>query len=359
MPKPPQLLITGATGLVGRTLLPILRRQRPELSIVALVRDPARLRVDGVRAVAGDIALPRLGLDDATWHELAASTTEIIHSAATVQFDLPLAESRLVNVEGTRSVLALAHAAPGLRKFAHISTAYVNGYREGVFPEAPMPPGQDFVNTYQISKYEAECLVAEAMPSLPASIYRLPAILADTPAGEVSQFGYVHHLFRLIPNNPLPILPGNPANTIDLVPADWIAAALAHLFHHAFNPGAFRHLCAGPEQAIPLSVLFECGAAVTERHLDRPITVPRLVPLDEFEDFVSACEDRRLRLAAALIGPHVRLMGIRQAYLVDQTRADLAGSGLETIPDPVACLERTVQYCLETNWGKRGTSASI
>lgn len=358
MAKPAQLLITGATGLVGRTLLPILRRQRPELKIVALVRDPARLRADGVDAVAGDIALPQLGLDPQTWRHLAETTTEIIHSAATVQFDLPLAESRLVNVEGTRSILALAQAAPGLEKFAHISTAYVNGYREGVFPEAPMPPGQDFVNTYQISKYEAECLVVDAMRTLPASVYRLPAILADTAAGDVSQFGYVHHLFRLIPDSPLPIVPGDVENAIDLVPADWIAAALAHLFHYAFKPGAFRHLCAGPEQAIPLGVLFERGAAVIERHRARPIRVPRLVPLDEFEDFVSACEDRRLRLAAALIGPHVRLMGIRQAYLVDQTRADLAGSGLE-LPDPVACLERTVQYCLDTNWGKRGVDAPV
>ena len=64
-------------------------------------------RHDGrVRAVCGDLTAPGLGLGaDREW--IAEEVRDIVHGAASVAFDMPLAESRSINVEGTRRVLDL------------------------------------------------------------------------------------------------------------------------------------------------------------------------------------------------------------------------------------------------------------
>ena len=361
MSGPPEFLfLTGGTGLIGRMTAPMLKKNCPERRIVTLVRSPrqaAQFHDQGISTVIGDLTQPRVGLSGADYRMLSENVTGIIHSAATVQFDLPLEESRRVNLEGTRKVLELARSCARLRRLAHISTTYVNGVRPGIYAEEPMAGGQTFLNSYQQSKFEAECLIVDAMAELPAAIYRLPAILADSAQGVVSQFGYLHHLFRVLPQTALPLMPGDPETRIDVVPADWIAASLAYLFDFRFTPGSVRHLCAGPDEAIPIQVLIERACAVIESHPSHPaglqIRPPRIVPLTEFEDFLGSCPDRRVRIAAAVVGRHIRLMGVRQSYLVNKTRADLEGCG-HSLPDMVDCLARTIRYCLDTNWGGKG-----
>jgi thioester reductase-like protein len=139
------VLLTGATGFLGRellwqliTTLPLdhdilclVRGERPgappplgaeERTLLAESRlralldeeaplasgDPRRARV---QALAGDITRPRLGLDEQTFASVESRLVEVYHGAATVRFDLPLAEARVTNVEGTREILALCRAA--------------------------------------------------------------------------------------------------------------------------------------------------------------------------------------------------------------------------------------------------------
>ena len=108
-------------------------------------------------AVAGDLTAPRLGLGER--HEpLAARVGSVIHSAASVAFDLPLEEARAINVEGTRRVLDFAGAVPGLQRVTYVSTAYVAGDRRGTAYEDDRETGA-FRNAYERSKHEAEALV--------------------------------------------------------------------------------------------------------------------------------------------------------------------------------------------------------
>jgi len=357
--KPEYLLLTGGSGLVGRMLIPVLQKHRPERSIVALVRQPeqaARLEMQGIRTVLGDLARPRLGLSAPDYAWLEKSVTEILHVAANVRFDLSLEKSRVVNVGGALQILQLAQSCAGLRKFGHVSTAFVNGYREGVFDEEPMAPGQEFVNPYQQTKFEAEGAVLQAMRHIPASIYRIPVLLADSEDGVVSQFGYFHHLLRMLPDSILPVMPGDPDVLVDMVPANWVAASLAYVFDFRFTEGTIRHLCAGVQRSMRLGDMMARASRAIERHPSYPrgrsVRFPRLVKIAEYEDFIRNCGDRALRFVASAVGRHVHLMGMHQCYLTARAQSDLAGSGL-LLPDMLGCLENTITYCLDTEWGRK------
>ena len=162
------LLLTGATGFVGMELLARLvnapaAAAEPSVALIradddeqATRRLHATLRsVFGavepyarrVRAVAGDLERPGLGIDPG----LAGSVSAIVHGAASVSFELPLDRARAINVEGTRRVLAFAARCRRLRRLTYISTAYVAGEHRVVFGEDDLDLGQRFRNPYEQS----------------------------------------------------------------------------------------------------------------------------------------------------------------------------------------------------------------
>ena len=125
------LLLTGATGFLGQEIL-LRYQERSERPIYALIRADDDLQatermrsilvslfgdadpyLSRVRAVAADVESAGLGLDDDRREALASRVTAIIHSAASVSFTLPFAESRRVNVEGTRRLLDFAELCRG------------------------------------------------------------------------------------------------------------------------------------------------------------------------------------------------------------------------------------------------------
>ncbi|MGI8801179.1 MAG: SDR family oxidoreductase, partial [Solirubrobacteraceae bacterium] len=194
------VLLTGTTGFVGMELLArYLEREHGERRIVTLVRaatdEAARARVDAVLenlfgsragpyrgrvdAFAADLTAPGLGLESELRDRLAFRVSTIVHSAATVSFTLPIEEARAVNVQGTRRMLEfaeLAAACGGLRRYGHVSTAYVAGTHAGRFAERDLELGQTFHNSYERSKFEAEQLVRSRARELPTTILR-PSIV--------------------------------------------------------------------------------------------------------------------------------------------------------------------------------------
>src|SRR5579871_6140291 len=109
-------LVTGASGFIGsRICLTLLERGH---EVRGLVRDPhkaAELRSRGVDLVQGD-------MQDAQSLRTAVDGVECVYHTAAVVGDWPdPAHSKLVNVEGTRSLLE-ASADAGVRRFVHISS---------------------------------------------------------------------------------------------------------------------------------------------------------------------------------------------------------------------------------------------
>jgi nucleoside-diphosphate-sugar epimerase len=361
------LLLTGATGLVGGSLLKLLGNKASRHCAV-LVRAPEKARnIDsgsGLRIVKGDITLPRLGLDERQYAELRDTVTEIIHSAAVTRFGIALEDSRKVNTGGTAEMLALASQCRQLEKFAYISTAYVVGRAEGHFAESPIRHQQGFCNAYQQSKYEAEELVARAMDEIPIAIFRLSTIIGDSLTGEVHQLNYFHRLIKLFPQNLLPFIPGRPDTPIDLVPEDWAIPALAFIFESAFVPGRYYNICAGPALSLTVREILDLNLAVYQSHPAGqkwlPIRVPDLVSLSRYEEFVEDERQRGDRLfnqvtsALAYSLPHLALF---QAFDNTNTIEALAHSGLQ-MRSMRSCYERVVRFCLDTNWGSRSRQGS-
>lgn len=148
-----QILLTGASGFVGRGLVPPLLARRHK--ITAAMRNlnaEFDLHIDQVQ-ISGLSA-------DQKWQPLLAGKDLVIHLAARVHVMSdnsadPLVEYRRVNVDGTLH-LARQAADAGVKRFIFISSIKVNGESttggmaytaDG--PTAPTDP-------YGISKMEAE-----------------------------------------------------------------------------------------------------------------------------------------------------------------------------------------------------------
>lgn len=93
------VLLTGASGVVGRALLRRLR----DLDVVCLVH---RSPVCGpnVTTVLGDVAKPMLGLAEQAYAELAARVDAVIHCAAITDFNRNAGSLEATNVAGTEQV---------------------------------------------------------------------------------------------------------------------------------------------------------------------------------------------------------------------------------------------------------------
>jgi len=107
------ILVTGATGVVGRALLPrLVEAGRP---VRALVRDPRRLGSDRVRVqiVLGDLADPKLG------RNAMRGVDTVIHLAASIR-DQPRARIEELNGLATLRLLRAAEAA-GVDRFIFFS----------------------------------------------------------------------------------------------------------------------------------------------------------------------------------------------------------------------------------------------
>ncbi len=149
-----RVLVTGASGFVGRGLLSHLQG-RPELDLVAAVRRP-------IADIPAGIVQREVGALEAStdWQDALSGAQVVIHCAARVhvmneQATDPLSEFRRVNVEGTLNLARQASKA-GVRRFVFISSIKVNG--EGTIVGKPFsaddePKPQD---PYGISKREAE-----------------------------------------------------------------------------------------------------------------------------------------------------------------------------------------------------------
>jgi nucleoside-diphosphate-sugar epimerase len=270
------LFLTGATGLVGGGVLQRMLRADPELRVAVLVRDRARWAgIPRVTPVVGDLLAPGLGLTAHARATLARQVRLVVHAAADVVFSRPLDVARATNVEGTRRLLELAGEWPGVQRIAYVSTAFVAGRHIGSIPEAEVDGAAGWVNAYEQSKWEAECLVRAA--ARPSVILRSSTIVCDDTTGAVSQVNAVHHAVRLLHRGLVPMIPAEGAATVDLVPAEYVTGAIAALAVRADLDGRTLHLCAG-SGALPVGELLDAtwdvfarDAAWRRKALPRPV----------------------------------------------------------------------------------------
>ncbi len=315
------VLVTGATGFLGKALVEKILRALPEVRrLYLLVRGkrlpdgswlsaPERMRqeffrsaifthlrrrygdrfddfiAEKVTVLEGDLTFERLGLDKATFDAVAAETDVIINSAAVVSFDERLDRALNLNALGVLRVLELAKRGKELRGregkpapiFAHISTCYVCGIRNGIVPEEPPDPtgvdeeiaellqlcrdvegqvnddetpppireravregmveegmnrakSRGFNDTYTYTKWLGERLLVKECGEIPTLILR-PAIIESTlcepEPGWIENQRMADPLIIGFAERKLVDFPGDPDCVVDLIPCDFVVNAV-------------------------------------------------------------------------------------------------------------------------------------
>lgn len=172
----PIAVVTGATGVVGSTLVRCLLERGYRVRALVRCASPAGNLPESVEVVRGDIT------DCRVLRAATENTTLIFHSAAKLHVNNPSsvsrAEYRRVNVEGTRRLVEAA-LATGVRRLVFFSTINVYGAsepREVLNEDSPLCPDSWYAET----KAEGEQIV---LAGLPAVVLRLAAVYGPCMKG--------------------------------------------------------------------------------------------------------------------------------------------------------------------------------
>lgn len=192
-----KLLLTGASGFVGRAVLDRLHKDGRFEPVIA------------VRSALPDLPVTikcvRMAVIDAAsdWREAVTDCAVVVHCAARVHVmnDAsadPLAEFRRVNVEGTLQ-LARQAAQAGVKRFVFVSSIKVNG--EGTRRGAPYTADAEPApaDPYGISKMEAEQALRLLAAQTGMDVVIIRPTLVYGPGVKANFFNMMNWLCKGIP----------------------------------------------------------------------------------------------------------------------------------------------------------------
>ncbi len=264
------VILTGATGLLGRYLLRdfLVRRHRVAVIVRGSKEGSPDERIEQIMqmwdreqggsmprpvVIAGDITQPLCGLSTKDQEWIRQHGHCMLHCAASLTFHEEKGEPWRTNVEGTNNVLELCQRTH-LTEMHYISTAYVCGRRDDLVMESDLDAGQEFRNDYEKSKFIAEQAVRDAkFDSL--TVYRPVVITGDSRNGYTSTYHgtYLYmKLARMLAQNTdpdengmhhIPIrwgLTGKERRNI--TPVDWNSEIILRLYENADAHGRTFHL---------------------------------------------------------------------------------------------------------------------
>ena len=248
------IFLTGVPGFLGTRLLRALAQAHPDADFGLLVQPKFETTTrqvldthgltDRATVLPGDVTAPDLGLG-ARYDAVAERITMACHLAAVYDLSVPRDVGWRVNVEGTRHVLDLLAQSPHLARFGYVSTAYVSGRRTGTLYEDELVHNAGFKNFYEETKYHAEVLVQERMDEIPTMIFRPGIVVGDSRTGETDKFDgpyFVLRALRRLPRYSLMTRIGAGTEPVNLVPVDFVIAALTHLLDQDAHTGTVFHL---------------------------------------------------------------------------------------------------------------------
>lgn len=226
--------------------------------------------------VQGDFTKTDLGLGEETLQKLMETVTLVIHAGAEIGFDRSRAELERTNVEGTRNMIALAQRMPHLKRFVHISTAYVAGRKKGRIMEGELPE-EGFSSLYEQSKAEAESLLRAS--GLPWIICRPGMIVGNSDTGWVRNFNTVYYILKQLLLGKIRLLPIGKDTPLNLVPVDWVADAVLAIARSNTEDGKTFHLTCPEEKAPRAGELCDAVTAWAGEHLSVRLPRPVFLPL--------------------------------------------------------------------------------
>jgi nucleoside-diphosphate-sugar epimerase len=297
------LLLTGATGFLGKEILAQAACDRRIAQVVAVVRpetirDPKtkevlrvlspqqrgalllkRLHIGSAKArkfrfVAGDIEKPDLGIAPAELERLRKALTHVVHCAASVSFDGTYESSFRANVLGSLNALAFSlsvQRGEGSPFVSHVAieTSYVHGRKKrSIALESALTfPRHFYNNFYELTKAMASMetdryvidqglRVAQLLPSIVIGEARTGNNRGDTKVlnAPVNAFGRSKEAVDRLQGDLLGRskawvlsalatgFPGDPSAELNLVPVDRVVAGILASLHTPDAIGARIHL---------------------------------------------------------------------------------------------------------------------
>ncbi|KAL9162593.1 hypothetical protein ABFS82_07G101800 [Erythranthe guttata] len=308
------IFITGGTGLLGKALVEKLLRSTPVGKIYVLVKaddlEAATRRMTkelmnselfkrleekhgkyyqafmkkNLVPVIGNICEPNLGMDADSASAIMKDVNVIIESAANTTMNERYDVSLQTNVNGPKRIMSFAKKCKSLELLVHISTAYVNGEREGIILENPITMGENrrkdrspfprvnisdevnlalksgtkstgydatkdmkrlgmerahlygWHNTYQFTKAMGEMVIQETRGDIPVVIIRPAAIEScykEPVPGWIQGYRVFDPLICSLGKGQLPAFLCKPDTPIDIIPLDMVVnATIAAIAKH-------------------------------------------------------------------------------------------------------------------------------
>jgi NAD(P)-dependent dehydrogenase (short-subunit alcohol dehydrogenase family) len=353
--------LTGATGFIGRNLVERLLQR--EGTIYALVRAGSRGRLEELRTgwgadgarivpVAGDLSQPGLGVSEEDMVTMRGGVDHFFHLAAIYDITADAEAQEIANVEGTRHAVELAGAieAGCFHQVSSIAVAglYQGKWREDMFEEAEKLD----TNPYFRTKHESERVVREEC-ARPWRVYRPGIVIGDSRSGEIDKVDGPYYFFKLL-QQARRVLPswlptiGVEGGEINLVPVDYVAAAIDHIAHQPGLDGqAFSLTDPNPHTAGEVINIFAKVADAPQAaiRLDSDLTDPATSLLRTGLRFFPPAK-RVVDMALGEVGiPASALNYVNYPTSFDSSNAQaaLGGSGIE-VPRLESYADRVWDY---------------
>src|SRR4051794_1693410 len=256
-------LVTGGTGFIGRHLIERLLDREGDIHV--LVRAGSTDKLDKlvdrwateraahngtavrerIKPVVGDLNEPRMGVAEEDLAALKGDVDHFFHLAAV--YDMTADEETNVrsNVDGTRHAVELANAIEaGI--FHHTSSIAAAGPYKGLFREDYFDEGQKLPSAYHRTKFESE-RIARTQTTVPWRVYRPAIVVGNSKTGEMDKIDGPYYFFKAIQKarHYLPEwfpLVGPEMGWTNIVPVDYVAAAMDHIAHTPGLDGQAFHL---------------------------------------------------------------------------------------------------------------------
>jgi NAD(P)-dependent dehydrogenase (short-subunit alcohol dehydrogenase family) len=244
--------VTGATGFIGRHLVERLLEREGDIHV--LVREGSREKLDAlierwgaadrIKPVAGDLTEPMLGVSEEDRRALAG-VEHFFHLAAIYDMTADETQNAMLNVGGTQNAVQLANEV-GAGVFQHVSSVAVAGRFKGHFTEDMFDEGQELHTPYHRTKFEAEKLVREKVQGAWRA-YRPAVVVGNSKTGEMDKIDGPYYFFKALQKLRDALPQWAPLVSIEwgwtnLVPVDYVAAAIDHIAHEEGLDGQAFHI---------------------------------------------------------------------------------------------------------------------